>query len=70
MRTRSERMAARHDVMAGVNDHDTTLVEAVMELCRTLDDLAERLETANDETRKAIDGLRDDLSRHAKQAAQ
>ena len=69
MRTRSERMAARHDVMEGANDHDVTLCQAIMELCRTLDDVADRLELANDETRKAIDQLSDDLGKHVKAAA-
>jgi hypoxanthine-guanine phosphoribosyltransferase len=69
MRTRSERMEARRDVMSGVDDRDVTLCQAILELCSTLDDVAERIAEQNDETRKAIDGLRDDLGRHAKQAA-
>jgi predicted transcriptional regulator len=69
MRTRSERMAARQDVMHGVNDHDVTVCQAILELCRTLDDVAERLETANDETRKAIDQLSDEVGKAVKAAA-
>lgn len=68
MRTRTERMEARRDVMQGVNDHDVTVCQAILELCRTLDDAAERLAETNDETRKAIDQLSDDLGRRLKQA--
>lgn len=68
MRTRTERMEARRDVMQGVNDHDVTVCQAILELCRTLDDAAEQLAETNDETRKAIDQLSDDLGRRLKQA--
>ena len=68
MRTRTERMEARREVMHGVNDHDTTTVEAILELCATLDDLGERLAESNDEVRKSLDQM-SDLGRHMKQAA-
>ena len=68
MRTRTERSEARRDVMNGVDDRDVTLCQAMMELCRTLDDVAERLAESNDETRKALDQLADDLGRHLRQA--
>jgi hypothetical protein len=67
MRTRTERGEARRDVMNGVDDRDVTLCQAMMELCRTLDDVAERLAESNDETRKALDQLADDLGRHLRQ---
>jgi hypothetical protein len=67
MRTRTERSEARRDVMNGVDDHDVTLCQAIMELCRTLDDVAERLAESNDETRKSLDQLADDLGRHLRQ---
>jgi hypothetical protein len=67
MRTRTERSEARRDVMNGVDDRDVTLCQAMMELCRTLDDVAERLAESNDETRKALDQLADDLGRHLRQ---
>lgn len=68
MRTRTERTEARRDVMDGVGDHDVTLCQAIMELCRTLDDVAERLAAANDETRKALDQLSDDLGKTLRHA--
>jgi hypothetical protein len=67
MRTRTERSEARRDVMNGVDDRDVTLCQAIMELCRTLDDVAERLAESNDETRKSLDQLADDLGRHLRQ---
>lgn len=67
MRTRTERQEARREIMHGVNDNDTTLVEAIMELCRTIDDASERLADAHDETRKAIDALSDDVGKQLKQ---
>jgi predicted transcriptional regulator len=69
MRTRAERMEARRDVMQGVDDRDVTVCQAIMELCRTLDDVAERLETSTDETRKAIDQLSDEVGKAVKAAA-
>jgi hypothetical protein len=57
MRTTSERAAIRREIMDGVNDHDATVVEAIMELCKTLDELGERMAAAHDETFKAIDRL-------------
>jgi hypothetical protein len=67
MRSRTERMEARHDVMEGVGDHDVTLVQALMEVCRTIDDAAERIAEAHEETRKSIDQMSDDMGRHMKQ---
>jgi hypothetical protein len=64
MRTRTQRQEARREIMKGVNDHDTTLVEAILELCDTLDDVAERLADASDETRKSVERLSDDLTKH------
>lgn len=72
MRTRTQRLDARREIMGGVNDHDTTLVEAMMELCATLDDLGERVAESSDETRKAVDQLAADvgwLLKQTKQAA-
>ena len=63
MRTRIERIEDRHEIMKGVNDHDTTLVEAILELCKTLDELGERLAAAQDEVRKAIDALADEFGK-------
>lgn len=57
MRTRTERNEARLEIMHGVNDHDTTVVEAIMELCRTLDELGERMAAAHHETFEAIERL-------------
>jgi len=68
MRTRTQRMEARRDVMSGVDDRDVTLVQAILELCSTLDDVAERLADSNDETRKSLDQLSDDLGRALKAA--
>jgi predicted transcriptional regulator len=62
-------MEARRDVMQGVDDRDVTVCQAIMELCRTLDDVAERLETSTDETRKAIDQLSDEVGKAVKAAA-
>jgi hypothetical protein len=67
MRTRTERMDERRDVMAGANDQDVALCHALMELCRTIDDASERIAEAHDETRKAIDQMSDDVGRHLKQ---
>jgi hypothetical protein len=69
MRTRTQRQEARREIMKGVNDHDTTLVEAILELCDTLDDVAERLADASDETRKSVERLSDDPTKHWKQEA-
>jgi hypothetical protein len=69
MRTRTQRQEARREIMKGVNDHDTTLVEAILELCDTLDDVAERLADASDETRKSVERLSDDLTKHWKREA-
>jgi hypothetical protein len=63
MRTRTERIEARRDVMSGVGDHDVTMVQAILELCSTLDDLGERLVDSNDETRKALDALAADIAK-------
>jgi hypothetical protein len=68
MRTRTERIEARRDVMEGVGDHDVTLCQALIEVCRTIDDASERIADAHDETRKAIDQLTDDLAKHLKDA--
>jgi hypothetical protein len=57
MRTPTERSEARREIMAGVNDHDTTVVEAILELCRTLDELGERTAAAHHETFEAIERL-------------
>ena len=46
MRTLTERSEARPEVMQGVNDHDVTLIEAIMELCRHIDDASERIAAA------------------------
>ena len=40
-----------------------------LELCRSLDDTAERLEAASEETRKAVEQLSDDLGKHLKPEA-
>ena len=69
MRTRTQRQEARREIMQGVSDHDTTLVEAIIELCDTLDDVAERLADASDETRKSVERLSDDLTKQLKQEA-
>jgi hypothetical protein len=55
MRTRTQRLDARRDVMEGVGDHDVTIVQALMEVCRTIDDASERIAEAYDNTRQAID---------------
>jgi hypothetical protein len=57
MRTLTERREARDEVMKGVNDHDVTLVEAVMELCRHIDDASERIAAAHAATAAAIERL-------------
>jgi hypothetical protein len=62
MRTRTQRLDARREVMHGVNDHDTTMVEAILELCATLDDLGERLAESSDESRKSLDAVSDLLA--------
>ena len=69
MRTRTQREEARREIMQGVNDADATVVEAVLELCRSLDDVAERLEAASEETRKSVERLSDDFSKHLKSEA-
>ena len=69
MRTRTQREEARREIMQGVNDADATIVEAVLELCRSLDDTAERLEAASEETRKAVERLSDDFGKHLKSEA-
>jgi hypothetical protein len=69
MRTRTQREEARREIMQGVNDADSTIVEAVLELCRSLDDTAERLEAASEETRKAVERLSDDFGKHLKSEA-
>ena len=69
MRTRTERIEARRDVMAGVNDADVTLCQAAMEICATIDDASKRIVAASDELRKAIDQLSDDLGKHLKHSA-
>ena len=51
-------------MVQGVNDADATVVEAVLELSRSLDDVAERLEAASDETRKSVRAADDDLTKH------
>ena len=69
MRTRTQREEARREIMQGVNDADSTIVEAVLELCRSLDDTAERLEAASEETRNAVERLSDDFGKHLKSEA-
>ena len=64
MRTRAERIEARRDVMEGVGDTDVTVVQAILELCATIDDASERIADAQDETRKAIDQFNADVSRN------
>ena len=57
MRTQTQRREARDEVMQGVNDHDATLVEALMEVCRHIDDASERIAAAHAETAAAIERL-------------
>ena len=57
MRTLTERREARAEVMQGVNDHDVTLIEAIMELCRHIDDASERIAAAHAATAAAIERL-------------
>jgi hypothetical protein len=68
MRTRTQRMEDRRDVMHGVNDHDTTLCQAILELCSTIDDASERLADAQDEMRKVIEAMSDAVNRQLKQS--
>ncbi len=63
MRNASERAAIRREIMQGVNDADTTVVEAILELCRTLDELGQNMAAAQAETRLAIDRMSHDVSR-------
>ncbi len=63
MRTRTERLEARADIMEGANDHDVTLCQALMEVCRTIEEASERIAAAHDETRLAIDGLADRIAK-------
>jgi hypothetical protein len=69
MRTRTERLEARHDLMEGTGDHDVTIVQALVEVCRTIDDNAERLAESHDELRKAIEQLGSDLDKVLRQAS-
>ena len=46
MRTRAQRIDARTDVMEGVDDRDSTICQAIIELCATIDDAAERIADA------------------------
>jgi hypothetical protein len=68
MRTRSQRIDARADAMDGVNDRDATIVQAILELCATIDDASERVAEAHDETRQAIERMSDAVERLLKQS--
>jgi hypothetical protein len=68
MRTRPERMEDRRDVMAGANDQDVAICQALMELCRTVDDAVERIADAHDEIRKVIEAMSDAVNRQLKQS--
>ena len=57
MRTLAEREEARREIMQGVNDHDTTIVEAIMELCRHIDDASQTMAAAHRATCAAIERL-------------
>jgi hypothetical protein len=61
MRTPSQRLADRREVMQGVNDSDATICEAILELCRTLDDASERAVEAQVDLRQTIEQLSADL---------
>jgi|HubBroStandDraft_6_1064221.scaffolds.fasta_scaffold498310_3 hypothetical protein len=67
MRTPSQRADARREIMAGVNDHDTTLCEALMELATTIDEASQRIADAHRETARAIDAMTDDVGKQLKQ---
>jgi hypothetical protein len=54
--------------MEGVNDHDATIVQAILELCATVDDASERTAEAYDETRQAIERMGDAVERLLKQS--
>jgi hypothetical protein len=54
--------------MEGVNDRDVTVVEAILELCRTLDEASTRIAAAHNETARAIDLMSDDVGRQLKQS--
>jgi hypothetical protein len=43
MRTLNERQDDRKELMQGVSDADVTVTEAILELCRTIDDASERI---------------------------
>jgi hypothetical protein len=70
MRTRTERMEDRRDVMEGVADHDVTLCQALIEVCRTIDDASERIADAHNETRLALERMSDAVERQLKQTAE
>jgi hypothetical protein len=55
MRTRAQRIDARTDVMEGVDSRDTTIVEAILELCATIDDAAERVSESQAATGAALE---------------
>jgi hypothetical protein len=55
MRTLSERLADRKELMEGVSDHDVTICEAILELCRTLDDAGELVASEQKRLREALD---------------
>ena len=75
MRTRTQRIQDRASTRPilmqepAVMLTHATIVEAVLELCRSLDDTAERLEAASEETRKAVERLSDDFGKHLKSEA-
>lgn len=66
MRTLSERTAARREIMAGCNNTDVTVVEALMELALTIEEASARIADAHDETRQAIDRISDEVGRQLK----
>jgi hypothetical protein len=66
MRTLAQRIEARREVKQGANDSDCTLIEALVELCTTMDDAAQTIAAAvamaQDETRRSLDTLRDEVT--------
>lgn len=65
MRTPTERMEARRDVMAGTNDHDVTIAQAILELCTTIEEASERIAAAHGETARSIDAMNDFIDQRA-----
>jgi hypothetical protein len=61
MRTPSQRQADRKEIMEGVSDSDVTVCEAILELCRTIDDASERTVAAHEGLRETIAQLDADL---------